>query len=149
MTLIDRAALREKVNKLYATATAEQQKILLGVCELIESAPSYRDKKGSITVSLGQWLYITDSFGNINAGRIQRVYAETDFCANKLLILPKCGNYLTRDEAVGSVYEDMQNRKIMNNGVLPKIFLHDSKESIRKSLDDYMQYREEMENNVS
>ena len=43
MTLIDRTALREKVNKLYATATPEQQKILLGVCELIESAPSVKE----------------------------------------------------------------------------------------------------------
>ena len=41
MTLIDRTALREKVNKLYATATPEQQKILLDVMELIESAPPY------------------------------------------------------------------------------------------------------------
>lgn len=41
MTLIDRAALRQQVNKLYATATPEQQKILLGVMELIESAPPY------------------------------------------------------------------------------------------------------------
>lgn len=45
MTLIDRTELRRQVNKLYATATPEQQKILLGVMELIESAPAYiRDK---------------------------------------------------------------------------------------------------------
>ena len=41
MTLIDRSALREKVNKLYATATAEQRKVLLGVMELVETAPPY------------------------------------------------------------------------------------------------------------
>lgn len=43
MTLIDRTELRQQVNKLYATATQEQQKILLGVMELIESAPGYEE----------------------------------------------------------------------------------------------------------
>ena len=42
MNLIDRTELRKKVNRLYATATPEQQKILLGVCELIESAPTIK-----------------------------------------------------------------------------------------------------------
>lgn len=38
--LIDRLALRKKVNNLFNGATQEQQMILLQVCELIESAPS-------------------------------------------------------------------------------------------------------------
>lgn len=38
--LIDRAELRDKVNRLYESATPEQQAILLVVMELIEAAPA-------------------------------------------------------------------------------------------------------------
>ena len=38
--LIDRAELRDKVNRLYESATPEQQTILLVVMELIEAAPA-------------------------------------------------------------------------------------------------------------
>lgn len=49
-SLIDRAELRDKVNRLYESATPEQQAILLVVMELIEASPAKSNTSSLETV---------------------------------------------------------------------------------------------------
>lgn len=48
--LIDRAELRKKVNRLYESATPEQQQILLVIMELIEASPAKSNTSSLETV---------------------------------------------------------------------------------------------------